>query len=144
MDVIEIDAASFNGIDDIRNLQEQVGTYPAKAKYKVYIFDEAHRITKPAFDAFLKTLEEPPAHVIFILASTEIHEFPPTVQSRCQRFEFRSMGLDSSEAIAPHQRRGKNRGGRQGPLPNRPLRRRLHAATPKGTWTSWWLSPARK
>ena len=95
MDVIEIDAASFNRVEDIRNLQEQVGTYPAKAKYKVYIFDEAHRITRAAFDAFLKTLEEPPAHVIFILASTEIHQFPPTVQSRCQRFEFRSMSLDS-------------------------------------------------
>ncbi|MGH7869111.1 MAG: DNA polymerase III subunit gamma/tau, partial [Candidatus Dormibacteraceae bacterium] len=95
MDVIEIDAASFNRIEDIRNLQEQVGTYPAKAKYKVYIFDEAHRISKAAFDAFLKTLEEPPAHVIFILASTEIHQFPSTVQSRCQRFEFRSMGLET-------------------------------------------------
>jgi DNA polymerase-3 subunit gamma/tau len=95
MDVIEIDAAAVNGIDGIRALQEQVGTYPAKGKYKVYIFDEAHRISKPAFDAFLKTLEEPPAHVIFILASTEIHEFPQTVQSRCQRFEFRSMGLDT-------------------------------------------------
>jgi len=93
--VIEIDAAAFNGVNDIRSLQEQVGTYPAKGKYKVYIFDEAHRITKPAFDAFLKTLEEPPAHVIFILASTEIHEFPATVQSRCQRFEFRSMGMDT-------------------------------------------------
>ena len=76
MDVIEIDAASFNRVEDIRNLQEQVGTYPAKSKYKVYIFDEAHRITRAAFDAFLKTLEEPPAHVIFILASTEIHQFP--------------------------------------------------------------------
>ncbi len=95
MDVIEIDAASFNRVEDIRNLQEQVGTYPAKARYKVYIFDEAHRITKQGFDAFLKTLEEPPAHVIFILASTEIHQFPPTVQSRCQRFEFRSMGMDT-------------------------------------------------
>src|SRR6185369_2908180 len=95
MDVIEIDAASFNRVEDIRNLQEQVGTYPAKAKYKVYIFDEAHRINRQAFDAFLKTLEEPPAHVIFILASTEIHQFPATVQSRCQRFEFRSMSMDS-------------------------------------------------
>jgi DNA polymerase-3 subunit gamma/tau len=95
MDVIEIDSASFNGVDDIRSLQEQVGTYPAKGKYKIYIFDEAHRITKQAFDAFLKTLEEPPAHVIFILASTEIHQFPATVQSRCQRFEFRAMGMDT-------------------------------------------------
>ena len=95
MDVIEIDSASFNGVDDIRSLQEQVGTYPAKGKYKIYIFDEAHRITKQAFDAFLKTLEEPPAHVIFILASTEIHQFPGTVQSRCQRFEFRAMGMDT-------------------------------------------------
>ena len=96
MDVIEIDAASMNGVDDIRSLQEKVGTLPAKGKYKVYIFDEAHRITSQAFDAFLKTLEEPPAHVIFILASTEIHKFPPTVQSRCQRFEFRSMGLETT------------------------------------------------
>ena len=95
LDVIEIDAASVNGVDDIRHLQEVVGTYPAKAKYKVYIFDEAHRISRPAFDAFLKTLEEPPAHVIFIMASTEIHQFPETVQSRCQRFEFRSMGLET-------------------------------------------------
>jgi DNA polymerase-3 subunit gamma/tau len=95
MDVIEIDAASFNGVDDIRSLQETVATAPSKAKYKVYIFDEAHRITKQAFDAFLKTLEEPPAHVIFILASTEIHQFPATVQSRCQRFEFRAMGMDT-------------------------------------------------
>jgi len=95
MDVIEIDAASVNGIEGIRTLQEQVGTYPSKGKYKVYIFDEAHRISKAAFDAFLKTLEEPPAHVIFILASTEIHQFPATVQSRCQRYEFRAMGLET-------------------------------------------------
>jgi len=95
MDVIEIDAASVNGIEGIRSLQEQVGTYPSKGKYKVYIFDEAHRISKAAFDAFLKTLEEPPAHVVFILASTEIHQFPATVQSRCQRYEFRAMGLET-------------------------------------------------
>ncbi len=95
LDVIEIDAASVNGIDDIRDLQQRVGNAPAKTKYKVYIFDEAHRISKAAFDAFLKTLEEPPAHVIFILASTDIHAFPATVQSRCQRFEFRSMGLET-------------------------------------------------
>ncbi len=95
LDIIEIDAASVNGIDDIRDLQQRVGNAPAKTKYKVYIFDEAHRISKAAFDAFLKTLEEPPAHVIFILASTDIHAFPATVQSRCQRFEFRSMGLET-------------------------------------------------
>jgi len=95
LDVIEIDAASVNGVDGIRGLQEQIGTYPAKGKYKVYIFDEAHRISKAAFDAFLKTLEEPPPHVVFVLASTEIHMFPATVQSRCQRLEFRSMGLDT-------------------------------------------------
>ncbi len=94
-DIVEIDAAAVNGIDDIRELQQRVGNAPAKAKYKVYIFDEAHRISKPAFDAFLKTLEEPPDHVIFILASTEIHAFPATVQSRCQRFEFRSMSLET-------------------------------------------------
>src|SRR5579859_5171432 len=95
LDVIEIDAASVNGIDDIRDLQQRVANAPAKAKYKIYIFDEAHRISKAAFDAFLKTLEEPPEHVVFILASTEVHQFPATVQSRCQRFEFRSMSLDT-------------------------------------------------
>jgi DNA polymerase-3 subunit gamma/tau len=95
LDVIEIDAASVNGVDGIRALQEQIGTYPAKGKFKVYIFDEAHRISKAAFDAFLKTLEEPPAHVLFVLASTEIHMFPATVQSRCQRLEFRAMGLET-------------------------------------------------
>ena len=95
LDVIEIDAASMNSVDDIRKLQEQIGTYPAKGKFKVYILDEAHRISPSGFDAFLKTLEEPPAHVMFVLASTEIHKFPATVQSRCQRLEFRSMGLDT-------------------------------------------------
>jgi DNA polymerase-3 subunit gamma/tau len=95
LDIIEIDAASVNGIDAIRDLQQRVANSPAKSKYKVYIFDEAHRISKAAFDAFLKTLEEPPEHVIFILASTEIHQFPATVQSRCQRFEFRSMSLET-------------------------------------------------
>lgn len=95
LDVIEIDSAAFNRVEDMRSLQETVGTSPAKGKYKVYIFDEAHRITPQAFDVFLKTLEEPPAHVIFILASTEIHKFPATVQSRCQRLEFRAMNMET-------------------------------------------------
>lgn len=77
MDVIEIDAAAFNGVNDIRSLQEQVGTYPAKGKYKVYIFDEAHRITKPAFDAFLKTLEEPPPTSSSFWPPRRFTSFPP-------------------------------------------------------------------
>ena len=88
MDVVEIDAASNNGVDNIRELREEVSFTPAVAKYRVYIIDEVHMLSTGAFNALLKTLEEPPAHVIFILATTEVHKLPATILSRCQRFDF--------------------------------------------------------
>ena len=96
MDLIEIDAASNRGIDDIRNLREKVGYSPSAARYKVYIIDEVHMLTKEAFNALLKTLEEPPPHAIFVLATTEAHKVPLTIISRCQRFDFRRIPLEAS------------------------------------------------
>ena len=90
-DVFEIDAASNNSVDNVRELREDVVYTPALVKYKVYIIDEVHRMSGPAFDALLKTIEEPPAHVIFILATTELHKVPATILSRCQRFDFRRI-----------------------------------------------------
>lgn len=94
IDVIEIDAASNRGIDEIRELRENVKFSPAKAKFKVYIIDEVHMLTKEAFNALLKTLEEPPAHAIFILATTEAHKVPATIISRTQRFDFHRIGKE--------------------------------------------------
>ena len=88
MDVVEIDAASNNGVENIRNLREEASFTPASAKYRVYIIDEVHMLSIGAFNALLKTLEEPPAHVVFILATTEVHKLPATILSRCQRFDF--------------------------------------------------------
>jgi DNA polymerase-3 subunit gamma/tau len=96
MDLIELDAASNRGIDEIRSLREKVGFAPATAEFKVYIIDEAHMLTDPAFNALLKTLEEPPPHVIFVLATTEPHKVPATIASRCQRFDFRRIPLDAT------------------------------------------------
>lgn len=93
LDVIEIDGASNRGIEDIRNLRENVKFGSTSGKYKVYIIDEVHQITPDGFNALLKTLEEPPAHVIFIFATTAIHKVPPTILSRCQRFEFRPITI---------------------------------------------------
>lgn len=94
MDIIEIDAASNRGIDEIRTLRESVKYTPTRGKYKVYIIDEVHMLTKESFNAFLKTLEEPPAHTIFIFATTDVHKLPLTIISRCQRFDFRRIQLD--------------------------------------------------
>jgi len=91
MDLIEIDAASHRGIDEIRELRDGIRFTPSKAKYKIFILDESHQLTKEAANALLKTLEEPPAHAIFILATTEIHKMIPTIISRCQRFDFRKL-----------------------------------------------------
>ena len=93
MDLIEIDAASHRGIDEIRELRDGIKFVPTGSKYKVYIIDESHQITKEAANALLKTLEEPPGHAIFILATTEIHKMIPTIISRCQRFDFRKLTL---------------------------------------------------
>ncbi|MFH0969272.1 MAG: DNA polymerase III subunit gamma/tau [Patescibacteria group bacterium] len=95
LDIIEIDAASNTGVDNIRELRETVKLPPTRAKYKVYIIDEVHMLSTGAFNALLKTLEEPPAHVIFILATTEIHKVPDTIISRCQRFDFARLSLEN-------------------------------------------------
>ena len=95
MDIIEIDAASNRGIDEIRELRERVNFSPSRARYKVYIIDEVHMLTEPASNALLKTLEEPPPHAIFILATTEPHKMLPTILSRCQRFDFRRLSHDA-------------------------------------------------
>lgn len=99
IDIIEIDAASNNSVDDIRDLREKVSYAPSKTKYKVYIIDEVHQLSPSAFNALLKTLEEPPSYVIFILATTEVHKIPQTILSRCIKFDFRLVPIDS---IANH------------------------------------------
>ncbi len=93
-DVIEIDAASNNSVEEIREIRDKVKYLPSVCKYKVYIIDEVHMLSTSAFNALLKTLEEPPKHVIFILATTEIHKIPPTILSRCQRFDFRAISIE--------------------------------------------------
>ena len=97
MDVLEIDAASNNGVDNIRQLREDAFFAPGQAKFRVYIIDETHMLSTGAFNALLKIMEEPPSHVLFILATTEVHKVPATILSRCQRFDFRRIG---SEDIA--------------------------------------------
>ncbi|MBM3257619.1 MAG: DNA polymerase III subunit gamma/tau [Candidatus Nealsonbacteria bacterium] len=93
LDLIEIDAASHRGIDEMRELRDGIKFAPSKSKYKIFIIDESHQLTKEAANALLKTLEEPPSHAIFILATTEIHKMIPTIISRCQRFDFRKLTL---------------------------------------------------
>ena len=90
-DIVEIDAASNNSVESIRELRDQVAFAPASSKYRVYIIDEVHMLSTSAFNALLKTLEEPPSHVIFILATTEVHKLPATILSRCQRFDFKRI-----------------------------------------------------
>lgn len=95
LNVIEIDAASNNGVDNIREIVDEVSFSPVEGKYKVYIIDEVHMLSIGAFNALLKTLEEPPAYVIFILATTEVHKIPITILSRCQRYDFKRIGIDT-------------------------------------------------
>ncbi|MBP3204416.1 MAG: DNA polymerase III subunit gamma/tau [Lachnospiraceae bacterium] len=108
MNVIEIDAASNNGVDNIREIVDEVSYSPAEGKYKVYIIDEVHMLSIGAFNALLKTLEEPPSYVIFILATTEVHKLPITILSRCQRYDFKRISIDTivgrmQELIAAEQ-----------------------------------------
>lgn len=107
MDIVEIDAASNNGVDNIRELREEAAFTPASAKYRVYIIDEVHMLSVGAFNALLKTLEEPPAHVLFILATTEVHKLPATILSRCQRFDFHRIAPEDIAArlqyVAQHE-----------------------------------------
>ena len=95
MNVIEIDAASNNGVDNIREIREEVSYRPTEGKYKVYIIDEVHMLSSGAFNALLKTLEEPPSYVIFILATTEKHKIPVTILSRCQKYDFKRISVDT-------------------------------------------------
>ena len=99
LDIVELDAASNNGVEDIRSIVERIKYAPTAGKYKVYIIDEVHMLSTAAFNAFLKTLEEPPEHVVFILATTDVQRIPATILSRCLRFDFR---LISNEELAGH------------------------------------------
>jgi|YelNatPaOPRAMG01_1025707.scaffolds.fasta_scaffold00075_44 DNA polymerase-3 subunit gamma/tau len=99
LDIIEIDGASNRGIDEVRTLRDSVKYPPTKGRFKIYIIDEVHMLTKESFNAFLKTLEEPPAHTIFIFATTDIHKVPLTIISRCQRFDFRRIQLDTIKSL---------------------------------------------
>lgn len=99
IDVLEIDAASNNGVDEIRDLREKVKYPPVVGKYKVYIIDEVHMLSTSAFNALLKTLEEPPAHTVFILATTEVHKLPATILSRCLRFDYKLVSLEDLTSL---------------------------------------------
>lgn len=99
MDIVEIDAASNRGIDEIRSLRESVKYAPTKGKYKVYIIDEVHMLTRESFNALLKTLEEPPSHTIFVFATTDAHRVPTTIVSRCQRYDFRRITVDAIKTL---------------------------------------------
>ena len=128
VDVIEMDAASRTGVDDIRELIEGVRYRPVSARYKVYIIDEVHMLSKNAFNALLKTLEEPPPDVKFVFATTEIHKVPVTVLSRCQRFSLRRVPVEHAGRALSPDRRGRRRRGRAGGAgADRPRRRRLGA-----------------
>ena len=98
MNVIEIDAASNNGVDNIREIREEVAYRPTEGRFKVYIIDEVHMLSTGAFNALLKTLEEPPSYVIFILATTEVNKIPITILSRCQRYDFHRISLETIAA----------------------------------------------
>ena len=108
-DVIEIDAASNNGVDEVRDLIDKVKYAPINGKYKVYIIDEVHMMSTGAFNALLKTLEEPPAHIVFVLATTEPHKILPTIISRCQRFDFKKVDesdiIDRLEYVLKHEKK---------------------------------------
>src|SRR5258708_6350831 len=99
MDVIEMDAASNRSVDDVRDLRERVAYAPAGGRWKVYILDEAHMLTKEAWNAFLKTLEEPPPSTVFVLATTEAHKVMPTIADRCQRFDFQRPSLEQISEV---------------------------------------------
>ena len=108
MDIIEIDGASNRGIDEIRTLRESVKYAPSRGKYKIYIIDEVHMLTKESFNAFLKTLEEPPSHTIFIFATTDIQKVPLTIISRCQRFDFRRIQLNTIKSLLTEIAKAEN------------------------------------
>ena len=100
MDVLEIDGASNNKVEEIRDLRQNVGFRPTRGRFKIYIIDEVHMLSTSAFNALLKTLEEPPEHVKFILATTEVQKIPITILSRCQRFDFAHVGADQRSSTS--------------------------------------------
>ena len=112
MDLIEIDAASNTSVDDVRDLRDKINFSPSQGKYKIYIIDEVHMLSTPAFNALLKTLEEPPPHAIFVLATTEIHKIPATVLSRCQRHEFRRVPVAEIVAQSQNDHQSRKNTGR--------------------------------
>ncbi len=128
IDVMEIDAASHSGVDNIREINDAVRYTPVSARYKVYILDEVHMLSAAAFNALLKTLEEPPAHAKFIFATTEVRKVPVTILSRCQRFDLRRVDADAlDQASDENQRAGKNRNRSGRSRANRARGRRLGA-----------------
>jgi DNA polymerase III subunit gamma/tau len=108
LDLIEIDAASNTSVDDVRDLRDKINFSPSQGRYKVYIIDEVHMLSNAAFNALLKTLEEPPPHAIFVLATTEIHKIPATVLSRCQRHEFRRIPIASMVSYLKEKTQAEN------------------------------------
>ena len=137
LDILEIDAASNNGVDEIRDLREKVKYPPQTGRYRVYIIDEVHMLSQGAFNALLKTLEEPPAYVVFILATTELNALPKTVLSRCQRFDFRHIAFRrtrSSSGCMSRWRRDRFR-PKTRRLRALPARRKAACATRGRSWT---------
>ena len=124
MNVIEIDAASNNGVDNIREIREEVAYRPTEGRYKVYIIDEVHMLSIGAFNALLKTLEEPPEYVIFILATTEAHKIPVTILSRCQRYDFKRISIETISARLQELINKNDFAGLQGFLEESRLQRR--------------------
>ncbi len=136
LDVIEMDAASNRGMDDIRELRNKVGYTPVNGRYKVYVIDEVHTLTKEAFNALLKTLEEPPPHVVFVLATTEVHRIPATL-SRCKRSTFASRGCTTSPSCSARSRRASRSRSTSPPCWRSPATPRAAFATPSARSRSW-------
>jgi len=137
MDLIEIDAASNTSVEDVRNLRDKINFSPNQGRFKVYIVDEVHMLSTAAFNALLKTLEEPPSHAIFILATTEVHKIPATVLSRCQRHEFRRIPVN--EIVANLKTLAEGEGIEVQPEASPCWRARPPApcATPFLCWINW-------
>jgi DNA polymerase III subunit gamma/tau len=145
IDIIEIDGASNNGVEQVRTIRDSVRYMPSREKYKMYIIDEVHMLSKGAFNALLKTLEEPPAHAIFIFATTEPHKLPPTVLSRCQRYDFRRIAIEDIVGqlgrICLQSRASRRRTPRSSPSPARAT---VRCAMRKAYSTRSWPSAATR
>ena len=135
MDVIEIDAATNRGIDEIRELREAARYRPARDRFKIYILDEAHQITDAAFNALLKTLEEPPGHVVFMLATTQPEDIPQTIRSRCQHFSFRAVRFEEILGQLKTFRAGRTSRRKKTHWPCWPRRAMVRCATRFPFWT---------